>query len=236
MDTLSSESKCPFPTTDYRFNEFQNVGTHALYVTCVEILALPGKPSDISNSLINVVLNNHKYFPRQDIELWINATALIFTALPDSYSCVIMDRIIEFMEKPQFFYDKNMSYLVDFKNSHLHINEYDISYLIALSHAYWNHGSLGQISTLPQFIKDRIKPIIQTEEQFIFVCFLIGPFLYRFSIERTRCVMDITIELYEMLEIIDKKIEKFQHMDMICDLLYHIKCKPLLHFLFCNSN
>lgn len=232
VDTLSSESKCPFPTTDYRFNEFQNVGTHALFVTCVEILALPAKPIDISNTLINVVLNNHKFFPRQDIELWINATALIFTALPESYSNVILDRITEFLEKPEFLENKNMSYLVDFKNSHLQINEYDISYLIALSHAYWNHGSIGQICTLPQFIKDRIKPIIQTEEQYIFVCYLVGPFLQRFSMERTRCVMDLTIELYEMLEIIDKKCTNFQHMDMICDLLYHIKCMNLDLFLF----
>lgn len=78
-------------------------------------------------------------------------------------------------------------------------------------------------SLLPNLLKDRIKPKIQTEEQFIFVCHLVGPFLQRFFVERTRIVMDVTIELYEMLGIIDRQVEKFRFMDSICDLLYHIK-------------
>ncbi|KAI2806048.1 Mediator of RNA polymerase II transcription subunit 23, partial [Blomia tropicalis] len=103
------------------------------------------------------------------------------------------------------------------------MNESEISYLVGLSHAFWNHGSIGQICSLEQFLKERIKPIIQNEEQFLFVCYLVGPFLDRFSIERTRCVMDIVTELYGMLEIIDKKCPKLKHVDKICDLLYHIK-------------
>lgn len=35
--------------------------------------------------------------------------------------------------------------------------------------------------------------------------------------------MDVTIELYEMLEIVDKNCEKLKYIDSICDLLYHIK-------------
>jgi len=97
------------------------------------------------------------------------------------------------------------------------------SYLIALTHAVWHHASVGQISLMPNFLKDKVKPVIKTEEQFIFICHIVGPFLQRFYAERTRCVMDVTIELYEMLEIIDKNCEKLRFIDPICDLLYHIK-------------
>lgn len=228
VDTLSGATPCPFQPTDYRFNEFPNATSHALYVTCVEILALPGEPTDIASSIINVVINCHQSFPRQEIELWINAIALILTSLPDSYSNIINERIIEFLKNPQALSDKNLFFLADFKSSHLFLYESEISYLVALSHAYWSHGSIGQICTLSNFLKERIKPIIQTEEQFLFVCYLVGPFLHRFLNERTRCVMDISTELYGMLEIIDKKCKNLKHIDKIADLLYHIKCKYLL--------
>lgn len=224
VDAMSGQSKNAFYTTDYRFNEFPNVTSHALFVTSVEILALPGEPADIAGSIVNIVTKHHRSLPRQDIELWINAIAMIFTSLPDSYSNVINERIITFLENPQALADKDLFYLVDFNTSRMFMNESEISYLVGLSHAFWNHGSIGQICSLEQFLKERIKPIIQNEEQFLFVCYLVGPFLDRFSIERTRCVMDIVTELYGMLEIIDKKCPKLKHVDKICDLLYHIKC------------
>lgn len=223
VDAMSGQSKNAFYTTDYRFNEFPNVTSHALFVTSVEILALPGEPADIAGSIVNIVTKHHRSLPRQDIELWINAIAMIFTSLPDSYSNVINERIITFLENPQALADKDLFYLVDFNTSRMFMNESEISYLVGLSHAFWNHGSIGQICSLEQFLKERIKPIIQNEEQFLFVCYLVGPFLDRFSIERTRCVMDIVTELYGMLEIIDKKCPKLKHVDKICDLLYHIK-------------
>ena len=36
----SLQGKFPFPHMDWRFNEFPNEGTHALYSTCVEIMGL----------------------------------------------------------------------------------------------------------------------------------------------------------------------------------------------------
>jgi hypothetical protein len=40
-------------------------------------------------------------------------------------------------------------------------------------------------------MKEKLKPIIKTEEQFLFVCHLVGPFFQRFHIERTRCMLDV---------------------------------------------
>lgn len=221
---LSSSS-----SIDFRFNEFPNNSTFALNVACVELLALPGNPVDIANNLINVVLLNHKFLPRTEIESWINALALILNSLPESYSCVINDRIIDLFHNPTTLQNKNLFHLIDFKNSHAHMNEFEISYLIALFHSYYSHASVGRICGWAQFLKEKVKPVIKNEEQFIFICYLVGPFLHRFT-DRTRFLMDITLELYEMLEIIDKKCTNLVYMDTICDLLYHNKCK-LLTFL-----
>lgn len=223
VDTLSSPSKCPFSMTDYRFNEFSNIQSHALYVTCVEILALPGKPFDVSNQLINVVANSHKNISRQDIELWINAIGLIFTALPESYSSVLKERLVELLKNPRAFLGKSFFHIFDFKNSHANFYENDMSYTMALSHSYWYHGTFGQLCLMPQFIKEKIKPIVQTEEQLILVCYFVGPFLQRLQSERTKCIIAIAHELYQMLDTVDKKCTHLYHIDTICDLFYHFK-------------
>jgi len=41
------------------------------------------------------------------------------------------------------------------------------------------------------FMRDKLKPVVKTEEQFLFVCHLVGPFFQRFHIERTRCMLDV---------------------------------------------
>ena len=46
--TRAIQGKHPFPAMDWRFNEFPNEGAHALYVTAVEIMGLPGDPAQVS--------------------------------------------------------------------------------------------------------------------------------------------------------------------------------------------
>lgn len=45
-----------FPATDWRFNEFPNPAAHALYVTCVELMATPVPPSVVGNALLDVIV------------------------------------------------------------------------------------------------------------------------------------------------------------------------------------
>lgn len=47
--------------------------------------------------------------------------------------------------------------------------------------------------------------------------------MQRFSVERAKCVFDLTVELYELLEQVDKNSADIRMIDPICDLLYHIK-------------
>lgn len=72
-------------------------------------------------------------------------------------------------------------------------------------------------------MKEKLLPKIKHEEQFIFLCHLIGPFLQRFNSDRPRYVVDLTIELYNALAQVDQSVDHLNYMDPICDLLYHIK-------------
>lgn len=44
-----------FPATDWRFNEFPNPAAHALYITCVELMAVPVDPTVVGLSLLDVI-------------------------------------------------------------------------------------------------------------------------------------------------------------------------------------
>lgn len=223
VETMKDHLKCPLSPTDYRFNEFPNAHSHIVYVTCVELMALPCKASDVGNALLNVVLNNHQGLPREDIDLWINGIAMVLASLPDGFTAAINDRIIELLKNPAALAGLNIQQLADFKNNHHYVNECEISYLMAIVYVFWSHDAIGRVCIVHKFLKERVKPIIQTEEQYLFICYLVGPLLNRLCNERTRTVMDITVELYEMLEIIDKKIARFNYFDNICDLMYHLK-------------
>lgn len=71
------------------------------------------------------------------------------------------------------------------------------------------------------YIKDKLKPCVQTESQLIYVCHLFGPFILRLDQERPRVGYEITTLLYELLEQVDKHmgITPLKYMDPICDLL-----------------
>lgn len=217
------QNKSVFPHTDWRFNEFQNVKAHALYCTSVELMALPETPQIVGGNLLDIILVGHVWLDRDAIVHWMNAIGLVLTALPTSYYNVLNAKIMEYLQSPlltQASYLQNVLQLIDFCDNHQRMYESQLSYLVALTHAVWHHSNTGQISSLPVFLREEIKPAIRTENQYLFICSLIGPFLPR--IERTRTMMDVTIELYEILEKVDQLCD-IQHLDTICDLLYHIK-------------
>jgi len=223
VDTLNG--KPPFPHVDWRFNEFPNAGAYILHVTCIELMALPVSASVVANNLLDVVMTGHKVIPRSNIENWMNAIGVVLTALPEPYWSVINDRIIQMLQSALLTSAPHPDpfHLMDFTNSYFSTSELQTKYLIALSHSVFHHASIGQISLLPSFLREKIKPEIRTEEQFLFICHIIAPFLHRLNIERTRVVIDLTKELYSLLEVVDKTCDHLRFIDPICDLLYHIK-------------
>lgn len=53
VDTMAGTVQ--FPATDWRFNEFPNPAAHALYMTCVELMAVPVTPDVVGASLLDVI-------------------------------------------------------------------------------------------------------------------------------------------------------------------------------------
>lgn len=51
--------RAQLPPTDWRFNEFPNQTAHILYVTCVELMALPISPDVVANNLLDVVAKGY---------------------------------------------------------------------------------------------------------------------------------------------------------------------------------
>ncbi|XP_020291253.1 mediator of RNA polymerase II transcription subunit 23 [Pseudomyrmex gracilis] len=216
-----------FPATDWRFNEFPNPAAHALYVTCVELMALPVAPDLVANSLLDVVAKGYTVISADEIHLWINCVGLLLAALPECYWSALHERLVETISNPGLttwqYNNLTPFQLFNFNITHNSLLENKYSYMLALAHSVWHHAGVGQITTMPQFIKEKLQPVVSSEEQLIYACHLIGPTLARFNAERPNCVVELTVSLYEMLERVDHTQTHLNYMDPICDLLYHIK-------------
>uniref|UniRef100_A0A671RGY3 Mediator of RNA polymerase II transcription subunit 23 n=1 Tax=Sinocyclocheilus anshuiensis TaxID=1608454 RepID=A0A671RGY3_9TELE len=226
-DTYYCKSPGPFPNCDWRFNEFPNPAAHALHVTCVELMALAVPGKDVGNALLNVVLKSQPLVPRENITAWMNAIGLVITALPEPYWIVLHDRIVSVISSAVLSSETEwVGYpfqLLDFTACHRSYSEMHCSYILALAHAVWHHSSIGQLSLIPKFLSEVLKPIVKTEFQLLYVYHLVGPFLQRFQQERTRCMLEIGVAFYEMLQAVDQHSKHLAYMDPICDFLYHIK-------------
>ncbi|KAG1929514.1 mediator of RNA polymerase II transcription subunit [Pimephales promelas] len=224
---MAGKSPGPFPNCDWRFNEFPNPAAHALHVTCVELMALAVPGKDVGNALLNVVLKSQPLVPRENVTAWMNAIGLVITALPEPYWIVLHDRIVSVISSPVLSSESDwVGYpfqLLDFTACHQSYSEMHCSYILALAHAVWHHSSIGQLSLIPKFLSEVLKPIVKTEFQLLYVYHLVGPFLQRFQQERTRCMLEIGVAFYEMLQAVDQHIKHLSYMDPICDFLYHIK-------------
>lgn len=222
VDTIDGHS--PFPNCDWRFNEFPNPAAHALHATCVELMALPLPGQVVGSSVLDIVLKGSTHLPRENLMGWMNAVGLVLMALPETYWNVLNEKIIEVIQSPQLMnLGRSFLEMFDFMSCQNMFVESTCSYLVAVAHSVWHHAGIGQLSMMPQFVKEKLKELIRTEEQLMFLLYLIGPFLSRFHLERTRCLLDLTVELYEILANVDKACEHLQYMDTIVDFLYHIK-------------
>ncbi|KAK0134208.1 Mediator of RNA polymerase II transcription subunit 23 [Merluccius polli] len=206
---------------------FPNPAAHALHVTCVELMALTVPGKDVGNALLNVVLRSQPLVPRENITAWMNAIGLVITALPEPYWIVLHDRIVSVIGSPTLTSETEWAgcpfALLDFTACHQSYSEMNCSYVLALAHAVWHHSSIGQLSLIPKFLSETLKPVVQTEFQLLYVYHLVMPFLQRFQQERTRCMLEIGVAFYEMLQAVDQHSQHLHFMDPICDFLYHVK-------------
>ncbi|XP_044767025.1 mediator of RNA polymerase II transcription subunit 23 [Coccinella septempunctata] len=219
VDTMNG--KMVNSTTDWRFNEFPNAGAHMLYTTCVELMALSVGATAVANGLLDVVLKGYVLIPQADIHQWINAIGLILAALPISYWSVLLDRLLVTLGNlTSWPFQCSAFRLFNFNETHHGLLHNEFSYTIALAHSVWHHAGPGQIACVPKWVKEKLPGIVFSEEQLLFVCHLVGPFLQRFSMA---VVVELTNTLYELLAQVDNSQKELKYMDPVCDLLYHIK-------------
>ncbi|KAL3284506.1 hypothetical protein HHI36_018665 [Cryptolaemus montrouzieri] len=219
VDTLNGDTTNS--TTDWRFNEFPNAGAHMLYTTCVELMALSVGATAVANGLLDVVAYGYVLIPQQDLQQWINAIGLILAALPISYWSVLHERLLATLSNLTTWpFECSPFRLFDFKETHNGLLHNEFSYMIALAHSVWHHAGPGQIASVPKWVKEKLPAVVFTEEQFIFVCHLVGPFLQRFSMA---VVIELTNSLCELLAQVDQTQTELKYMEPVCDLLYHIK-------------
>jgi len=214
-----------FPRIDWRFNEFPNCGAHSLYVTCVELMTLPEPPATIGERLIEVVLHSQSHIPPAHLPDWINAVGSLLSHLPESFWSGLHSKLTaalassplnhwQLPHTPTQVFDPQLSSSPDPL----------LSSLLAVSHATWHHSGFPQICGLLDLVRDRLAPMVETEEQMLFVFHLVGPFLQRLHADRfMRVLFDLTVQLYEVLLRVDRRVTVLRHMDSVCDLLYHIK-------------
>ncbi|XP_053676099.1 mediator of RNA polymerase II transcription subunit 23 [Anopheles nili] len=226
QDTM--DGKNIFSGTDWRFNEFPNPPAHGLYVTCVELLGLPVGPNVVANSIIDVLVKGYTVVPNAVIHNWTNTIGLIMAALPEAYWSVIYERMQEALNSKamkEWNYRQSPFEMFNFKVVKEAMLDRSYVTVLAIVHSIFHHFSIGQLATITESIKEKLKPLIHTEYQLLYLCHVVGPFLNRLSLERARAVSDITLMLYELLEQVDKgqPTQALRYMDPICDLLYHIK-------------
>ena len=90
-----------------------------------------------------------------------------------------------------------------------------MSYVVALVHAVWYHASIGQISQIPAFVSEKLKPIIKREEQ---VCITTRPRLSDFRGEETYFLIlssvykDPSIHPESSRQTLGKKLSRSKHL------------------------
>lgn len=225
--TTAIDGKNVFPNVDWRFNEFPNPPTHALYVTCVELLGLPSVPQTVANYIIDVAIKGLVVITHQHIHSWINSIGLIMSAMPEPYWNVIYDRLEEIIKQPQmtdWTYRQSPFDMFSYKTVQQAFLEPKFMMVLAISHSIFHHFNIGQTAKMVNYIKEKLIPHIKTEYQLIYLHHVLGPFLQRLD---AKDVIEITKIFYELLELVDKnnlqKNEPLKFMDPICDMLYHIK-------------
>ncbi|XP_065890172.1 mediator of RNA polymerase II transcription subunit 23-like [Dysidea avara] len=205
---------------DWRFSEFRSANNFVLYTTCVECLALPAPGNAIGSLLIEALLTrviNTLTTDEDNCWEWINSLAILLTNLPDSFRQSLLDQVQQTL-KNDFYMSSSLSI-----GSIHQIAGSKLGCLMGLLHAYWQHSNIGTLTTVTQWIRSRIRPVLQTESQFIYFCNLVGPLFQRVHTEKPRLLVELVMEVYSLLQVVDQHNPYMTHADLICDLLYHIK-------------
>ena len=166
-----------FPRMDWRFNEFPNESSHCLYVTCVELMTLPDKPSNVGEMVIDVILQSHSHISPDRLPDYINAVGLILSNLPEAYwaglhsklEAALASSVLKAWSLPF-----STTQVFDFTEVHNLKTDPTLAYLLAVSHATWHHSGFNQLCGILDLVRDKLAKMIESEEQMMFVFHLVS--------------------------------------------------------------
>jgi mediator of RNA polymerase II transcription subunit 23 len=139
---------------DWRFNEFPNPSTHALYVTCVELMTLGGCEA-VGESLLDVILRCYVTPAANSVdefEKWTNAVGLMLAGLPHPNWVPAFHRRVLAVLESDFLTKRGprKAGLTPFdafnaRKMHPAMDEDsgDPAYLLAVAHAVFTHVPVG---------------------------------------------------------------------------------------------
>ena len=71
------------------------------------------------------------------------------------------------------------------------------------------------------WLQVRVGGVVCHEGQLLYVLQLLGPILHRVMAEKPKLLLDIVMEIYRLLKVVDQRQSGVvQHSDIICDFLY----------------
>ena len=78
--------------------------------------------------------------------------------------------------------------------------------------------------------------MVSNEGQLLYVLQLLGPILHRVMAEKPKLLLDIVMEIYRLLKVVDQRQKGLlQHSDIICDFLYPTNLTVLSYAALCCS-
>ncbi|VDD91645.1 unnamed protein product [Enterobius vermicularis] len=209
-----------FACKDWRFAELPPAG-QALTGACIELMASQYHPNITVRELIEIAFVR----PLRQPYAAINAISLILTSLPPSFQQRFFDHIVSVVASKEL---RDGDPSICFENLEGECFLLTESYLmtnLALCHAYLQHCTNYSLSVLPDFVKDHLVPILETETQLLFVLRLVLPILQRLydAKERNKQLQDLAVDVYKMTVKVNEMVGRFKYEDTVCDFLYHMK-------------
>ncbi len=79
------------------------------------------------------------------------------------------------------------------------------SLVLALVHAAYAHATPRSSALVVPFVRERLRPLVRTEAQFIYVLHFVGPLLQRLAIEKTRSLIEVYLDFSDFHSLSERK-------------------------------
>jgi len=208
---------------DWRFNEFSNPICFLLHIIAIELMSIPmtvynqrqltsqeinNHKTQLGSDLIEVVLGSRSNLPE-----WSNTLALIFSALPSSFSMAMFNKIGDILKDKENFGDMN-------KVDNVQWN-YKAQAVLVLAHSFFQHSKMDKMAFLPDFLQQHMDSFT-TEGQVVYILKLISPFMHHMVSERSPAVQPTLRGMYQSIFNLLSDVGT-SNPDLFVDFMYFCK-------------